>query len=57
MHFAVAETLLTRGLARAPRNGLGPYLSRVVQISKKRVEAGLAQSEGALALDPNLANA
>jgi TolB-like protein len=54
-HFASAEPPLAKVLALAPNNALAHAFLGLVQISTKRVEAGLAQCERALALDRNLA--
>jgi TolB-like protein len=54
-HFAVAEPLLAKVLAVAPNNALAHAFLGLVQISTRRVEAGIAQCEQALALDRNLA--
>ncbi|MDA9505293.1 adenylate cyclase [Bradyrhizobium sp. CCBAU 11386] len=56
-HFAAAEPLLAKVLALAPNNASAHTFLGLVQISTRRVEAGLAQCERALALDRNLANA
>jgi TolB-like protein/class 3 adenylate cyclase len=56
-HFAAAEPLLGRVLALAPNNAMAHTFLGLVQIQTRRVEAGLAQCERALALDRNLANA
>jgi TolB-like protein/Flp pilus assembly protein TadD len=56
-HFAAAEPQLEKVLALAPDNALAHTFLGVVQISTKRVEAGLAECERALVLDRNLANA
>jgi TolB-like protein len=53
-HFAAAEPLLTKVLALAPNNAIAHAFMGIVQIQTKRVEAGLAQCERALALDRNL---
>jgi tetratricopeptide (TPR) repeat protein len=54
-HFAAAEPLLAKVLAVAPNNALAHAFLGMVQISTRRVEAGIAQCERALALDRNLA--
>jgi TolB-like protein/class 3 adenylate cyclase len=55
--FASAETSLQRVLALAPNNALAHAFLGMVQISTKRIEAGLAHCERALDLDRNLATA
>jgi len=55
--FAEAEPLLEKVLALAPNNALAHAQLGLVQMNTKRVEAGIAQCEQALALDQNLANA
>ena len=54
-HFAAAEPLLAKVLALSPNNAMAHAFLGLVQISTKRVEAGLAQCERALVLDRNLA--
>jgi len=54
-HFATAEPLLAKVLAVAPNNALAHAFLGIAQMSTRRVEAGIAQCEQALALDRNLA--
>jgi TolB-like protein len=56
-HFAKAEPLLTKVLALAPNNALAHAFMGIVQMQTRRVEAGIAECERAIALDRNLANA
>jgi TolB-like protein/Flp pilus assembly protein TadD len=55
--FAKAEPLLEQVLTMAPNNAWAHSFLGLVQIQTKRVEAGVAQCERALALDRNLATA
>lgn len=55
--FAEAEPLLEKVLALAPNNALAHAFLGLVQMNTKRVEAGIAQCERALALNRNLSNA
>jgi TolB-like protein/DNA-binding winged helix-turn-helix (wHTH) protein/Tfp pilus assembly protein PilF len=55
-HFAAAEPLLAQALALAPNHARAHAFLGLVQISTRRVEAGLAQCERALALDRNSAS-
>jgi TolB-like protein/class 3 adenylate cyclase/Flp pilus assembly protein TadD len=56
-HFAAAEPLLMKALALAPNNATAHAFLGIVLMQTRRVEAGLAQCERALALDRNLVNA
>ena len=53
--FATAEPLLTKALALAPNHARAHSFLGLLLISTRRVEAGLAECERALALDRNLA--
>src|SRR5258708_38868903 len=44
-HFAAAEPLLAKVLALSPNNAMAHAFLGLVQISTKRVEAGLAHSD------------
>jgi TolB-like protein/Tfp pilus assembly protein PilF len=55
--FEVAEPLLAKALAIAPNDARAHSFLGLLQISTKRVEAGLAECERALALNRNLASA
>jgi len=54
--FATAEPLLTKVLTIAPNHARAHSFLGLLLISTKRVEAGLAECERALALDRNLAS-
>jgi TolB-like protein len=56
-HFAAAEPLLAEVLALAPNHALAHAFLGMVQMQTRRVEAGIAECERALALDRNLATA
>jgi TolB-like protein/class 3 adenylate cyclase len=55
--FSAIEATLTKVLSRAPNNGWGHYWMGRVLINSNHGAQGIAESERALALNPNLATA
>ncbi len=56
-HLAAAEAALNKALSLAPNHAWAHYLLGTVQISTNRAIQGIAESERALTLDRNLADA